>query len=70
MILKGIFKIFIYLICTLFIIGGIYMVKTYPSYEYSFLNGKQIISGLGLIVVGLIYPITDILIFFKEKQKS
>ena len=46
------------------------MVKTYPSYEYSFLNGKQIISGLGLIVVGLIYPITDILIFFKEKQKS
>ena len=70
MILKVIFKIFIYLICILFIIGGVFMIKTFPSYERSFLNGKQIISGLGLIVVGLIYPVTDVMIFFKEKYKS
>ena len=70
MILKILFKIFIYVICVLFIIGGVYMIKTFPSYERSFLNGKQFISGLGLIIVGLIYLVTDILIFYKEKYKS
>lgn len=70
MILKLIFKTVIYLICSAMIIGGTYMISTFPSNKSSFLKGKQFIAGLGIVIVALVYLISDILIFLKERKNS
>jgi hypothetical protein len=44
------------------------MISDDPSYDSSFLNGKQLFSGFGIIIAGLAYPIIDMLIFFKKKR--
>lgn len=64
------FKISIYLICLLLIIGGLFMLLNPTEYDNSFLNGKQHFSGISLIIIGLIYPITDILIFIKGYKNN
>jgi hypothetical protein len=50
------------------ITGGWYMLTTEPRYSNEIYYARQPIAGLGLIIVGLIYPVTDILINLKKKK--
>lgn len=45
------------------------MLLTPPRYSNPVYNARQPIAGLGIIIVGLTYPITDILIYLKKKRK-
>lgn len=70
MIVKILFKIAIYIICILMIFGGLYMIKVWPSYDNSYLNSKQIISGIGIISVALVFIISDLLINIINRKKK
>lgn len=61
-------KLLIYLISLPIIVGGFYMILSSSNYEYEFLNYKKVFSGIVLIIAGLAYPITDILIMLKKKN--
>ncbi|TDY14108.1 hypothetical protein A8975_0709 [Meridianimaribacter flavus] len=49
---------------------GFQMIFETPNYKYEFLKSKAIISGVGLIIVALVYIITDIIIIVKKKFKQ
>lgn len=49
------------------VIGGIYMLLNPINYNNPEYRARQPIAGI--IIVGLIYPITDILIQIKAKRK-
>ncbi len=58
-----------YPFCVFMICIGFQMIFETPNYKHEFLKSKAIISGVGLIIVALVYIITDIIIIVKKKFK-
>jgi hypothetical protein len=46
------------------------MITEWPSYNESYLNSKQIISGIGIVSVALVYIVSDLIIALKKRKRK
>ena len=47
---------------------GIGMIGGYKNWDNSFINGKQLISGIGLIAVALVFIVSDVSILIRNNR--
>lgn len=63
-------RIIFYPICLIMIYGGVYMIGNYQNWSFSFIRSKQFFSGIGLIIIALLFVISDLLIIIRKSKKE
>lgn len=61
-------RLLMYPICLAMIYLGIGMIFNFQNWDSSFISGKQLFAGIGMIAIALVYMITDILIMIQKKK--
>ena len=70
MLKKILIRLFAYPFCLVLIYLGIEMINNYQNWNFSYISGKQFISGIGLILIVLVFLISDLLIVIRDFKKS
>ena len=67
---KLILRILTYPFCFFIIYTGFQMVFDVPNYSFDYLKYKAVFSGVFLIIIALVYLISDLIIVFKRIKKE
>ena len=65
-----ILRFFLYPFCIFAIYLGIKMIYGYQNWDNEFIKGKQLISGISIIVIASIYLVLDIIILVNDLIKK
>lgn len=63
-------RVIVYPFCIIMIHFGIIMINYFHYWDNGFVSGSQLFAGIGMIVIALLFIITDVLIMIRNIRKT